>query len=142
MVARYKYRFYPTNQQKQDLAKLFGCARYVWNEALAHCQTVGKYLGYNALAKRLTKLKRSVEWLKEVSSVALQQALRHLDTAYKRFFQKLGGFPRFKKRRSAQSVTLTTDGFSLKNEHLRCAGGDRVYLAKIGTVPCLGPLAL
>jgi putative transposase len=51
---------------------------------------------------------------------------RHLDTAYKRFFQKLGGLPVFKKRRSAQSVTLTTDGFSLK--------GDRVYLAKIGTI--------
>ncbi len=126
MKARYRYRFYPTEQQKQDLAKVFGCARYVWNEALAHCQSVGKYLGYNALTKRLTELKRSVEWLKEVSSVALQQALRRLDTAYKRFFKKLGGFPRFKKRRSAQSVTLTTDGFSLKN--------DRVYLAKIGSI--------
>jgi len=126
MKARYRYRFYPTEQQKQDLARVFGCTRYVWNEALAHCQSVGKYLGFNTLAKRLTELKRSVEWLKEVSSVALQQALRHLDTAYKRSFQKLGGLPRFKKRRSAQSVTLTTDGFCLKN--------DRVYLAKVGTI--------
>ena len=126
MKARYRYRFYPTDQQKQDLAKLFGCARYVWNEALAHCQNVGKYPGYNALAKRLTKLRQSVEWLKEVSAVALQQALRQLDTAYRRFFQKLGRSPRFKKKRSSQSVTLAASGFSLKD--------DKVYLAKIGTI--------
>ena len=87
---------------------------------------MGKYPGYNALAKRLTELKRSVEWLKEVSSVALQQALRNLHKAYERFFDKLGALPRFKKKRSSQSITLTTDGFSLK--------GDRVYLAKIGTI--------
>ncbi len=126
MIARYKYRFYPTDQQKNSLAKLFGCVRYVWNEALAHCQSMGKYLGYNALAQRLTGLKRSVGWLKEVSSVALQQALRHLDTAYKRFFQKLGRRPRFKKKASRQSATLTRDAFSLQ--------GEGVYLAKIGVV--------
>ncbi len=78
MKARYRYRFYPTDQQKQDLAKVFGCAWYVGNEALAHCQSVGKY---NVLAKRLTEPKRSVEWLKEVASIVLQQALRHLHKA-------------------------------------------------------------
>jgi putative transposase len=126
MVARYKYRFYPTNQQKHSLAKLFGCARYVWNDALAHCQAVGKYVGYNQLSSWLTKLKESAAWLKEVSSVALQQSLRHLDKAYQRFFHKKGGAPRFKKRRTSQSATLMGNAFSLQ--------GKGVHLAKIGVV--------
>ena len=126
MIARYKYRFYPTDQQKHSLAKLFGCARHVWNEALAHCHAVGKYLGYNQLSSRLTKLKESVQWLKEVSSVALQQSLRHLDKAYRRFFNKEGGAPRYKKRKTNQSATLMSNAFSLQ--------GKGVYLAKIGVV--------
>ncbi|MGY2974203.1 RNA-guided endonuclease InsQ/TnpB family protein [Thermostichus sp. MS-CIW-37] len=126
MQARYRYRFYPTDQQKQALAKVFGCVRFVWNEALAHCQAVGKYPGYNALSKRLTGLKQSVAWLKEVSSVALQQSLRHLDQVYRRFFENKGGFPHFKKKQSKQSLTLVANSFSLK--------GERVHLAKIGTI--------
>jgi len=126
MIARYKYRFYPTDQQKHSLAKLFGCVRYVWNEALAYCHTAGKYLGYNHLSSRLTKLKESVQWLREVSSVALQQSLRHLEEAYQRFFNKEGGAPRFKKKRSEQSATLMSNAFSLQ--------GKGVYLAKIGVV--------
>jgi len=116
MVARYKYRFYATDQQKNSLAKLFGCARYVWNEALAHCQAVGKYLGYNQLSSRLTKLKESVQWLKEVSSVALQQSLRHLEEAYQKFFNKEGGAPRYKKRKTNQSATLMSREFQVNND--------------------------
>ncbi|HIK20460.1 MAG TPA: IS200/IS605 family element transposase accessory protein TnpB [Synechococcus sp. M44_DOE_062] len=129
MQARYRYRFYPTDQQKQALAKTFGCTRYVWNEALAHCQAVGKYVGYNALSKRLTGLKQSLEWLKEVSSVALQQSLRQLDQAYRRFFEKKGGFPQFKKKQSKQS-----DAFSVE--------GKCVYLAKIGNIKPIWSRAL
>jgi putative transposase len=126
MKARYRYRFYPTDQQRQKLAKLFGCVRYVWNEALAHCQAVGKYPGYNALAKRLTELKQSTSWLGEVSSVALQQSLRHLDKAYQRFFAQEGGAPQLKKKAAKQSATLTRGAFSIN--------GKRVYLAKVGAI--------
>ncbi|HIK28484.1 MAG: helix-turn-helix domain-containing protein [Oscillatoriaceae bacterium SKW80] len=123
MESRYRYRFYPTNQQKLLLAKLYGCARWVWNEALAYCQEVGKYIGYNALTKRLTVPKKQVEWLTEVSSVALQQALRNLDRACSNFFKGKGA-PQFKKKSNRQSVTLTKSSFSLQ--------GKKVYLAKIG----------
>jgi len=126
MKARYKYRFYPTDRQKHSLTKLFGCVRYVWNEALAYCHTAGKYLGYKHLSSWLTQLKESVQWLKEVSSVALQQSLRNLDKAYQQFFNKKGGAPQFKKKRSKQSVTLTNNAFSLQ--------GKSVYLARIGIV--------
>lgn len=42
MKARYQYRFYPTDQQRQSLAQLFGCVRVVWNDALAICKQAEK----------------------------------------------------------------------------------------------------
>ncbi|WP_365975313.1 helix-turn-helix domain-containing protein [Moorena sp. SIO4G3] len=51
LKARYQYRFYPTNQQKQDLARLFGCVRVVWNDALAICKQSKKVLKSGDLQK-------------------------------------------------------------------------------------------
>lgn len=135
MKARYQYRFYPTDQQQQSLAQLFGCVRVVWNDALA-VSKASKYPGYNVLAKALTLSKQTEErqWLKDVSSVPLQQSLRHLDSAYKNFFDscsgkrkgKKVGQPRFKKRTNSQSAEFTKAAFSISNE--------TVYLAKIGNI--------
>ncbi|MFB2974964.1 RNA-guided endonuclease InsQ/TnpB family protein [Microseira sp. BLCC-F43] len=135
MKARYRYRFYPTDQQQQSLAQLFGCVRVVWNDALAK-SLKNKFPGFNELCKSLTISKKTEErlWLNDVSSVALQQSLKQLDAAYKSYFDSLKGKrkgkkvgkPKFKKRTNRQSATLTNAGFSLK--------GDEVYLAKIGNV--------
>jgi putative transposase len=135
MKARYKYRFYPTGQQQQSLAQLFGCVRVVWNDALA-LSRASKFPGYNSLAKTLTLSKKTVEreWLNNVSNVALQQSLRQLDVAYKNYFDSLKGKrkgrkigqPQFKKKQGQQSATLMSNGFSIK--------GESVYLAKIGNV--------
>ena len=54
MKARYQYRFYPTDQQRQRLAQLFGCVRVVWNDALALCKQSQKLPGYNKLSSLLT----------------------------------------------------------------------------------------
>ena len=134
MKARYQFRFYPTNQQKQDLAKLLGCVRVVWNDALAICRNAEKLPSYNQLSRLLTQSKQTEErfWLKEVSSVALQQSLRNLNTAYQNFFDSIKGKrkgkkvkpPKFKSRKSKQTATFTKMGFSIK--------GKKVYLAKIG----------
>ena len=134
MKARYQYRFYPTDQQRQSLAQLFGCVRVVWNDALAFSKASEKYPGYKALSSALTLVKKTVgrEWLKEVSSVPLQQSLKNLDVAYKNFFDSCKGKrkgkkakpPRFKKKTNAQSATFTNNAFSIK--------GESVYLAKIG----------
>lgn len=133
MKARYKYRFYPTDQQQESLAQLFGCVRVVWNDALASCQS-DKYPGYNTLSKALTQSKKTEErrWLKDVSSVPLQQSLKQLDTAFKNFFDSLKGKrkgkkvsqPKFKKKTKRQAANFTKAAFSVK--------GDVVYLAKIG----------
>ncbi|MCC5670438.1 transposase [Nostoc sp. CHAB 5784] len=151
MKARYQYRFYPTDQQQRSLAQLFGCVRVVWNDALAVCKQSLKLPGYNKLSAMLTQAKKTEAriWLSEVSSVPLQQSLRHLDTAYKNFFNSRNGkrkggkvepvtraalpsestgvgAPRFKKKTNSQSAEFTKAAFSVKD--------GEVYLAKIGTI--------
>lgn len=99
MKARYQYRFYPTDQQQVRLAQLFGCVRVVWNDALLLCKQSEKLPGYNKLASFLTQAKKTEDrkWLANVSSVPLQQSLRHLDTAYKNFFNSRNGKRKGKK---------------------------------------------
>ncbi len=137
MKARYKYRFYPTNQQKKSLAQLFGCVRVVFNDALALCKKSDKLPKTSELSTRvITQAKKTEQraWLSEVSSVALQQSLRDLGVAYKNFFHSVQGkrkgkiikSPKFKKRRNKQTARLTRNAFSINNSG--------VYLAKIGIV--------
>src|SRR5437879_10153763 len=100
----FKYRFYPSDEQKRILAQTFGCCRYVYNWALrqrtdAYYQR-GERLSYEDTAQRLVLLKKQEEtvWLNEASSVPLQQALRHLDEAFRNFFQGRADYATFKKR--------------------------------------------
>ena len=138
MKARYQYRIYPTDQQQQRLAQLFGCVRVVWNDALALCKQSEKKPKSTELQKIvITQAKRTTEraWLENVSCVPLQQSVADLEIAFKNFFDSCKGnrkgrkvgYPKFKKRTSSQSARLTRRGFSMKEN-----GG--VYLAKIGIV--------
>ena len=139
MKSRHKYRIYPTDQQKNLLAQLFGCVRVVWNDALYFCKKLYEetktYKNYGFLCKEiLTKAKKTEkrEWLGSVSSVPLQQSLKDLDLAFKNFFDSCSGkrkgakvsLPKFKKRKSAQSARFNSNAFKLKES--------KVYLAKIG----------
>jgi putative transposase len=136
MKARYQYRIYPTNRQKQSLAQLFGCVRVAWNDALAFCKDAEKYPGASTLSVNLTQAKKTPEreWLKDVSSVPLQQAIQDLDVAYSNFFKSVTGKrkgpkvnpPRFKKKTNQQSARFTKNGFRLT--------ASKVYLAKIGEI--------
>ncbi len=94
----YKYRFYPTDEQKRLLAQTFGCARFVYNWALrlrsdAYYQEQ-KRINYHDTSAALTALKRQPEyaWLNDVASVPLQQSLRHLDGAFRSFFEGRANF--------------------------------------------------
>jgi putative transposase len=137
MKARYRYRFYPTDQQRQSLAQLFGCVRVVWNDALALCKQSDKKPNSADLQKIvITQAKNTEErvWLGDVSCVPLQQSVADLDIALKNFFNSCKGkrkgrkvgYPKFKKRTNSQSARFRVGGFSFK--------GDGVYLAKIGIV--------
>jgi putative transposase len=136
MKARYQYRFYPTDQQQQSLARLFGCVRVVWNDALAFCKQSENTPGFNQLSAMLTQVKKTEEreWLTEVAAVPLQQSLRNLDAAYQNFFNSRNGkrkgrkmgVPKFKKKTNQQSAQFTKGAFSVKDKE--------VYLAKIGNL--------
>ena len=114
----YKYRFYPSAEQQRILAQTFGCCRYVYNWALqqrtdAYYQH-GERLYYEGTAQRLVLLKKQEEtlWLNEVSSVVLQQALRHLDKAFRNFFEGRAEYPTFKKKRHQQAATYASNAFT------------------------------
>src|ERR1035441_10627720 len=97
MQLRYNYRLYPAPGQRQALARAFGCARVVFNDALAARQeahAAGQpYLTDGELSARLTAAKASPQraWLGEVSAVVLQQALADLTAAYRNFFASAAG---------------------------------------------------
>ncbi|MBD2504994.1 IS200/IS605 family element RNA-guided endonuclease TnpB [Anabaena azotica] len=106
----YKFRLYPNKEQSAFLAKCFGCSRFVYNHFLRLTTDVyadsKKSLRYKEWAKLLTDLKSDFEWLKEVNSQSLQQTLKDLESAFVRFFKKLGGFPNFKKKSNRQSFRV------------------------------------
>lgn len=113
---KHRFRVYPSPSQEIGMAKLFGCCRSVYNWALDQRETsfkeTGKGLSYGQTSKLLTAIKKEErKWLKEVSSVPLQQSLRHLDHAYQRFFKKLGGYPSFKSKHGKQSAEFTKSAF-------------------------------
>ena len=108
MLRAYKYRIYPTNEQKVLFAKTFGCVRYVYNWGLNIKSNLYKEkkesIGAIALINRMvSELKPENEWLKEVNAQSLQMSLRNLDTAYKNFFKKNGRYPTFKSKHDRQS---------------------------------------
>ncbi|MFL5704077.1 MAG: RNA-guided endonuclease InsQ/TnpB family protein [Ktedonobacteraceae bacterium] len=110
----YNYRFYPTDEQRSILAHTFGCVRYVYNWGLhtrSAAYKIGQKLYYNDLAALLPDLKREHPWLSDVSSVPLQQSLRHLDKGFKNFFEGRAKYPTFKKRQNAQSATYASNAF-------------------------------
>lgn len=162
MKARYQYRFYPTDQQQQSLARLFGCVRVVWNDALAICKqsvSVQPYGHENSEARPLgragertarAKKPKSAElqkrvitqakktearaWLSEVSNIPLQQSVADLEIAFKNFFDSCKGKRKGRKVGYPKFKKRTNN----QSARFRIGGfsikGKGVYLAKIGIV--------
>ncbi|MEC3951431.1 RNA-guided endonuclease TnpB family protein [Nocardia sp. CDC153] len=143
MQLRYQYRVYPTPGQQESLARAFGCARVVFNDALAARKAAftadRSYVSDAELSTRLTAAKTTPEraWLSEVSAVVLQQALTDLNTAYRNFFQSVTGKrkgpkmapPRFRSRKdNRQSIRFT------RNARFAVTVGGKLRLPKIGEV--------
>ena len=115
MEKAYKFRLYPTEEQKTLFLKTFGCTRFVYNKILAirkeaYSKDKTSLSNYDCV-KMLPAMKDEYPWLREVDSTALQAAVANVDRAYKNFFRQLAqgkraGFPRFKaKHRSKNSYT-------------------------------------
>ncbi|MEV0237086.1 RNA-guided endonuclease TnpB family protein [Nonomuraea sp. NPDC050786] len=127
----YKYRFYPTPEQAFELARTFGCVRLVYNRALEERTRAyareGRRISYVESSARLTEWKRSGEYdfLSEVSSVPLQQALRHLQAAFANFFAKRARYPTFKSRKKSRaSAEYTRSAFRWRDGRLTLAKMD------------------
>ncbi|MFF8843949.1 RNA-guided endonuclease InsQ/TnpB family protein [Streptomyces sp. NPDC015127] len=123
-----KYRFYPTDAQAAELSRTFGCVRKVYNMALAartEAWTLRQErVNYNATSAMLTAWKKTEElaFLNEVSSVPLQQCLRHLQVAYTNFFAKRARYPRFKSKKEARaSAEYTSSAFRFRDGQLTLA---------------------
>src|SRR6266571_839843 len=123
----YKYRFYPTPGQAHNLAQTFGCVRFIYNYALNKRKRAyfdhSIKLSTKDLSAAITALKREegTAWLKEVSSVPLQQALRHLDTAYTNFFEHRADYPILKKKHGVQAATYAANAFTWDGASLTLA---------------------
>ena len=105
----YKYELMPNGGQVRDMRRFSGSCRFVYNKALAlqkeNHEAGNTFIGYVAMAAKLPIWKREAgtAWLKETPSQALQHALKDLEKAFKGFFAKRTGFPRFKKKGSGDS---------------------------------------
>lgn len=126
----FRFRFYPSPEQELILARTFGCARFAYNHMLRLRSDAWlkeqKRVGYHETSAALTLLKKQPEfvWLNEVSSVPVQQALRHLQTAFVNFFAKRARYPQFKRKDGPQSAECTTSAFKWDGKDLKLAKMD------------------
>ena len=124
----FKYRFYPTDEQAAELSRTFGCVRLVYNKALEERTKAWsgeqRRISYVESSALLTRWKKTddLAFLAEVSSVPLQQGLRHLQGAFGSFFAKRGKYPTFKsKKKSRRSAEYTRSGFRFRDGRLMLA---------------------
>jgi putative transposase len=127
----YRYRLYPSEAQKAELARTFGCSRWVYNWALetkskAYYQDE-ESVGFADLSRRLTQQKKSeeTEWLQEVSAVTLQQSLRNLNQAFTNFFEGRAEYPSFKSKRGDQTARYVGTAFDIREDTSMRSGGKR-----------------
>jgi len=140
VLVRYRYRVYPSPGQRQRLARVFGCARVVYNDCLRlreESHTAGVKISDTDVQRRvitLAKLTPGRQWLAQAPSVALVQACNDARRAYRNYFDSLSGHrkgrrvghPVFRRKRGRQSIRLTRNGF--------CLRGPRLYISKVGEI--------
>jgi putative transposase len=138
----FRFRLYPNDNQKIQLAKTFGSCRFVYNNYLAKrielYKSEQKSMNFYACCADLTILKKEKEWLKEIDKFALQNSLKDLDSAYQNFFRRIKqgevlGFPKFKSKHDYEcsyktSFTKTTAGGNIR------VYGNQIQLPKLGSV--------
>ncbi|WP_371548699.1 transposase [Streptomyces sp. NBC_00554] len=144
MQLRYSFRLYPDIAQAAALARAFGCARVVFNDAVRARedarQAGGAFPKAAELSRKLITEAKQTDarsWLGKVSAVVLQQSLRDVEAAYRNFFASLkgerkgpkSGAPRFKSRKdNRQSIRFTT------NARWSITDSGRLSLPKVGAV--------
>ena len=130
MLRGLKIRIYPNSYQKPQLAQCFGCARFVWNEALSFKKEL--YSDCNVkisridLINRIKFLKNEYEFLKQVPSQMLQQVMYDMEHAYKLYFKRINKLPTFKSKKNPRNSFRLPQGCKLES--------NKISLPKIGWV--------
>ena len=126
MKKAYKFRMYPNKKQQELINKTFGCCRFVYNKYLAKRIDVYKNdketFTYKQCSSDLTNLKKELKWLKEPDKFSLQNALKDLDNAYKKFFKEKAGFPKFKSKkinRFSYKTNFTNGNIMYCGQHIK-----------------------
>lgn len=132
ILKAFKFELIPNGEQVHKMKKFCGCARFVFNRALAYQNE--KYqadnsfkFSYNKIANLLPAWKQEFSWLKDCHSQVLQQSLKDLERAMKNFFAKRSNFPKFKCKGEKDSFRFP-QGCKLEQQN------SRIYLPKIGWV--------
>lgn len=129
----YKFRIYPNKEQQVLINKTFGCSRFVYNRYLSKKIEVYKSgketFTYKQCSSDLTNLKKELEWLKEVDKFSLQNSLKDLESAYKKFFKENTGFPKFKSKKNNRLSYRT----NFTNGNIQYCG-KHIKLPKLGKV--------
>ena len=148
MLRGIKIRIYPDEGQKQEINKLLGCCRFVYNRCLDLKITAYKddktSLSTSDLNKKVIEIKKQDEfvWLADAHSKVIQQSLLNLDSAYKKFFKEKSGFPKFKSKKEGDSCRFPVDAIGgikgnrvnltkkINNILFKCSVKDEKYLNK------------
>jgi putative transposase len=127
-----KVKLYPKPKQAKLFEKHFGCCRVIYNFGLElktkTYNETKKHLSTRSVEKKLPKLKKEKEWLKEVNSQSLQQSLQDLDSAFSHFFKRNNSFPKYKSRKNPKQSFRVPQHFKItRDQHY-------IQLPKIGYV--------
>ena len=122
MLRAIKVRLYPNKKQEQELNKVLGAYRFVYNQMLAKRQSAYETDKTSLKLKDLSKwfygtlrTDEQYTWLKEQNTQVMAQAIRQMDDAYQRFFKQKNGFPRFKSKKDKQSALFPRNAISTRN---------------------------
>ena len=128
----YKYRIYPNAGQKEYFSRVFGCVRFFYNKSLSDMCEIYKSTGKN---ENITpaRYKKDYPFLKEVDSLALCNAQLARNAAFKSFYKKQNGFPKYKSKRNGQSYTTNNQGsvkFSSNDRYISIPKCPRIRIKK------------
>ena len=122
----YKFRIYPNKKQEILINKTFGCSRFVYNKYLSKkievYESSKETFTYKQCSSDLTNLKKELEWLKEVDKFSLQNSLKDLEGAYKKFFKENAGFPKFKSKKTnrfSYRTNFTNGNIQYYGKHIK-----------------------
>lgn len=127
MIKSIKVMLLPNNKQETKLFQYAGAARFAYNWALAKEQenykSGGKFISDNDLRKEFTQYRHENEWLMRISNNVTKQAIKDACNAYKRFFKKQGGYPKFKsKKKSTPSFYQDNIKIQFTGTHVKMEG--------------------